>query len=195
MYEKEVINGSICIFVLILIIFGNYLGELVPCRVQKQMSKNMYLKHFLGYLTLLFFGTLTYFKESRVNAIYSSFVIYAVFIFISKTYYKFFMLIVVFAGLVYFLDILKSELLESEVKTEMVKTILEYIPQIQMMLIIFSAVFGLLGFTMYLGNKKHEYGNKFNYVYFLLGKPKCRDNAHPKTTLYEDIVKAFAKTY
>tara|TARA_B100000123_G_scaffold207128_1_gene156439 strand:+ start:590 stop:1177 length:588 start_codon:yes stop_codon:yes gene_type:complete len=195
MYEKEIINGSICIFVLILIIFGNYLGELVPCRVQKNMSKNMYLKHFLGYLTLLFFGTLTYFKESRVNAIYTSFIIYAVFIFISKTYYKFFMLIVVFAGLVYFLDILKSELLENEVKTEMVKTMLHYIPQIQMILVICSIVFGLLGFTIYLGNKKHEYGNRFNYIYFLLGKPKCRDNPHPQTTLYEDLVKAFARTY
>ena len=37
------------IFILFLIISTNYLGELFPCRVQKLLSQNVYLKHIFGY--------------------------------------------------------------------------------------------------------------------------------------------------
>ena len=43
--------------ILCLLISGNYLGELFPCRVQQLFSKNMFVKHVLGLLSLMFFVT------------------------------------------------------------------------------------------------------------------------------------------
>ena len=38
---------------------NNYLGEIFPCRVQQLFSNNMYVKHILGILSLMFFVVLT----------------------------------------------------------------------------------------------------------------------------------------
>ena len=47
------------VFVLFLIIASNYIGELFPCRVQNLLIGNIYLKHFIAFLTLVFFVVLT----------------------------------------------------------------------------------------------------------------------------------------
>ena len=67
--RTNIIDGSISVFVLLLIIFGNFLGELMPCKVREALSNNMLLKHFLGYLTLLFFAVLTIYEQSNINII------------------------------------------------------------------------------------------------------------------------------
>jgi len=33
---------------------------------------------------------------------------------------------------------------------------------------------GIIGFVLYYGEKKFEYGKRFNHLTFLLGKPVCR---------------------
>ena len=47
------------IFVLFLIIAANYIGELFPCRIQNLLNSNIYLKHVIAFLTLLFFVVIT----------------------------------------------------------------------------------------------------------------------------------------
>ena len=39
------------IFLFIFIISGNYLGELLGCRLINVLTNNMFIKHFLGFLT------------------------------------------------------------------------------------------------------------------------------------------------
>ena len=34
---------------------------------------------------------------------------------------------------------------------------------------------GVIGFTLYYGEKRYEYGKRFNFLTFLLGKPVCRE--------------------
>ena len=45
--------------ILSLLMSANYLGELFPCKVQSVFSKNMIVKHILGFLSLMFFVVLT----------------------------------------------------------------------------------------------------------------------------------------
>lgn len=34
---------------------------------------------------------------------------------------------------------------------------------------------GIVGFILYYGEKRYEYGKRFNFLTFLLGKPVCRE--------------------
>jgi hypothetical protein len=34
---------------------------------------------------------------------------------------------------------------------------------------------GIIGFILYYGEKRYEYGKRFNFLTFLLGKPVCRE--------------------
>ena len=47
------------VFILFLIIASNYLGELFPCRVQDLLGQNIYLKHGIAFLTMVFFVVLS----------------------------------------------------------------------------------------------------------------------------------------
>ena len=46
------------LFIFLLIISGNFLAELFPCRFQKDLTDIIALKHTFGFLTLLFFVVL-----------------------------------------------------------------------------------------------------------------------------------------
>ena len=59
LFDYQYGRSAMAIFIFLLIISGNYLGNLFPCKVQEQFENNIYLKHFLGYFTLLFFVILT----------------------------------------------------------------------------------------------------------------------------------------
>lgn len=47
------------LFALLIIISGNFLGDLFPLSVQEILSKNVYAKHIFSFLTLFFFVYLT----------------------------------------------------------------------------------------------------------------------------------------
>ena len=84
----------ISIFVFVLILSGNYLGELFPCRVQSLFSNSMFVKHALGFLTLLFFVTLTIPEiKKQPYLIGNTSLIYLWFIVMSKCYYTIWFLI------------------------------------------------------------------------------------------------------
>jgi hypothetical protein len=47
------------------------------------------------------------------------------------------------------------------------------------------------GFVTYMGEKKHEYGKKFSYAQFLLGKPSCKNN----DLKYNSVVKSLGYAF
>jgi len=48
----------------------------------------------------------------------------------------------------------------------------------------------IIGFIIYLGEKKIEYKNNFKYITFLFGNPKCKGYS-PNTNYEEAFVSAF----
>ena len=48
-YLTKISDNFIVIFVFILVVSGNYIGELLPCRVQYMLQHNILYKHFLEY--------------------------------------------------------------------------------------------------------------------------------------------------
>jgi len=157
------------LFIFNLIISGNYIGNLFGCRIQELFDKNIYMKHILGFLTLYFFVSLID-SETKYNAIYKlliSFTIYIVFILSTKMYYKSWLGFISMIGLVYIISIIKEIFPEDE-------NLKNILTNIQLGLTVLSVILLLVGMVYYMGEKKIEYREDFEYNKFFFGKPTCK---------------------
>ena len=91
------------IFLFIMIVSANFLAQLFPCRFQKALSDNMYIKHIFGLLTLNFFVTLTLpeYNSSLYETFTSSSLLYLLFIIITNIETTFFYIVVFLSGISY----------------------------------------------------------------------------------------------
>ena len=177
-------HSAMALFIFILIISGNYLGNLFPCRIQDAFEHNIWLKHFLGYFTLLFFVLLTMPQANKLNIkelIISTSITYLFFIILSKTPPMVWLSVFIIYSIVYLLQIKKNDLEDSmnnkKKKTKVKnddKSLLKTLTIIQEYIVYFSALLIGVGFLTYMGEKKLEYKNNFTYVKFLFGSVKCK---------------------
>jgi len=189
----DIAPNLISVFVFVLILSGNYLGELFPCRVQSLFSNSMVVKHILGFLTLLFFVTLTIPEiKKQPNLFGNTSLIYLWFIVMSKCYYTIWFLVFGIIGIIYLLRMYK-EGLEKEKVTEKEKQQIELIDTTNKYLAATSIVSTISGFLIYMGAKKLEYKKKFNYMDFILGKPRCRHlTPHHNIGYFKLLLNAFS---
>jgi hypothetical protein len=168
---ENLIKYSNYVFVLYLIISANFLANLFNCRVQYLLSNNMYIKHLLGFFTLLFFIIIVNSETKNKDIIFISIGIYLLFIITAKIDFNFWIIFIVLLSLIYILEIYKNE---KEDNTTIGNI---DINNIQYSLIIFNIFIIIVGFLVYLGKKKFEYKENFDYTTFLFGKNKCANNA------------------
>lgn len=203
------LNHSIAIFILVLIVSGNYLAELLPCRVQNIVRNNMFVKHLLGFMTLLFFVIITLPNIFDEYIIINAILLYIFFLIFSKTYYVFWIAIMILFSIIYIITIYRiiiknkindynKEKSDKKSNTEEDETIythdnillrrLKYIKRILSYTII---VLTISGFLIYLGNKKKEYGSKFDYIKFFFGNPKCLNKSPEIKSYVSEMIHAF----
>ena len=184
------------IFIFTLIISGNFLAQLFPCKIQEALNQNIYLKHFFGFMTLFFFGIVAIPSLANISGMISSLILYVIFLINAKTKYQFWIAVFMLYALIYLLHIVKKEYdsyIVNEETSDDDKKMYEsrnvYIDTTQnlsMGLIVFLTV---IGFLTYMGEKKLEYSKKFDYHTFFLGKPSCRDS-NPKNVSMVQSLKA-----
>ena len=212
------------IFILFLIISSNYLGELFPCRVQKLLSQNVYLKHIFGYLTLSFFVVLVdpYKKINIYTVFKESLILYILFLFFINTQQYFFLLSIFFLLVIYVLNLKKIEYEENiskasdmldnvnkkekekqkEIQDKLKKPVVPgelqqlekkilFINQLNRVLMILFIITIIVGFLIYMGEKKLEYKDKFDYITFIFGQSKCKDKT-PSIKLTQSLGAAFS---
>jgi len=195
------------IFIFILIISGNFMA-LVPCKLQDELNNNMYVKHLFGLFTMIFFVTLAApVKDKTISAVtFNSFLLYLLFILITKVHVKLFYVISGLLGTTYIAVLLKEADLDkinanasaTDVKNndtmeqsnkQAEKIILTNQLKIYDNVIFYSYIFILLltiiGVLAYMGEKKIEYKKNFKYVTFFLGKTVCK---HSSSNI--DMIKA-----
>ena len=195
------------IFIFILIISGNFLA-LVPCKLQDELNNNMYVKHLFGLFTMIFFVTLAApVKDKTISAVtLNSFLLYLLFILITKVHVKIFYVIAVLLGSTYITVLLKeadigtinanasatdvknNDTMEQS-KENPKNVILNNQLKIYDNIIFYSYILILLltfiGVLAYMGEKKLEYKKNFKYVTFFLGKTVCK---HSSSNI--DMIKA-----
>ena len=168
------------LFLLVLVICGNYIGEVLPCRFQKIMHRSMRCKYVFTFIILVFFVVLSSKEDQKLRGIfYNSIIIFVWFIFLAKNTINFFFINCSIFFLIYLLYLLKVQYMNEIEKNpdinEKLQNRIEKIILINNILIILAFIFTIFGFILYLGEKKIEYGKKFRYKYFIFGRRDCAD--------------------
>ena len=194
------------IFIFILIISGNFLA-LVPCKLQDELNNNMYVKHLFGLFTMIFFVTLSApVKDKTISVVaLNSFLLYLLFILITKVHVKIFYVIAVLLGGTYITVLLKQADIDkisanasaTDVNNDTMEQTKENPPDVILTnqlkiydnIIFYSYILILIltfiGVLAYMGEKKIEYKKNFKYVTFFLGKTVCK---HSSSNI--DMIKA-----
>ena len=194
------------IFIFILIISGNFMA-LVPCKLQDELNNNMYVKHLFGLFTMIFFVTLSApVKDKTISVVaLNSFLLYLLFILITKVHVKIFYVIAVLLGGTYITVLLKQADIDkisanasaTDVNNDTMEQTKENPPDVILTnqlkiydnIIFYSYILILIltfiGVLAYMGEKKIEYKKNFKYVTFFLGKTVCK---HSSSNI--DMIKA-----
>lgn len=186
------------LFIFILIISGNFLAELFPCRFQKALTDVIVLKHLFGFLTLLFFVSLQTPLDTfnLTDAFKNSGILYILFLLLINSHYTTFIVSMVLLTVSYLLTLKikennsnnhdndKEDVIKIQTSNDTLKNI-----QSQLHIIVIIVIG--LGFLSYLGSKKSEYKGKFSYFTFIFGKGSCANDGS-KLTYVKGLMNAFS---
>jgi hypothetical protein len=184
----EISNQTASLFALYLILSSNFLAPLFPCRIQSFLKNSMITRHILGYLTMTFFVVLTNQKNPlEISKLFGlSFLLYIWFILTTRMNVVLFLGLIVLIGSAYILQLYENDLAEKS--PEQNQQAINRIQFAKKIIAIIALILTGIGVALYYGEKRIEYGNKFSYANFILGKPACRGKT-PDVS-YTDIVKA-----
>lgn len=180
--KDDLTNINVVVLLFVLVVSGNYIGELLPCRVQYQLEHNIYLKHLMGVLTLSFFVILTssrYSTFSNIGKLVVSFLLYIFFLAFAKTHYSVWFCLIILLSIIYVVSLVKEDIKDNKYKIfknmapEKQITLLSKINHILSIISLIIVVFGVM---IYYMEKKKEYKKKFNFLTFFIGKINCRHN-------------------
>ena len=165
------------IFLFIFIISGNYLGELLGCRLINLLEEDIIIKHLLGFLTL--YLTLSYtidLNTSLIELFKISCILYVIFILSSKTT-KYINYLLMFIFIITFIVQLYEDRLNNKKKLNFLskkeETNLKYVEQYNKYIFKTIIIIMFIGVLIYIGEQKRSYKNNFNYFDFIFGKKDC----------------------
>ena len=153
------------IFILVLIVSAKYIPDIIPCKIQRFMEKDLYFRHLLTFFTMIIFVVFTTpLKDQKVfKILIKSVFLYIIFLLYVKSNYNFFVVVTLLSCILYISMLRKYEIEReyNEAKNEETKKLYEkelniliIINNILLVIVIFLI---LIGFLLYLGEKKIEY--------------------------------------
>ena len=182
--ENIVLTSPKSIFILYLIISGNFLASLFGCKTQKALNTSMWLKHLLGFMTMYFFIVLVDSKSNNpIKQLLFTLLFYFIFLLTTRMDYKWWIGFIIGLSIIYILQVFKDNDNTNEKEREQIETYQKYLTYIVGIIIV-------IGVLIYYGKKKIEYGEKFNNFTFFLGKPKCAFNKELNISDYESLKKS-----
>lgn len=157
------------LFIFYVTLGGNFVAQLFPCQVQKLFTENIYYKHFLAFFILFFAIILTSEKSEKITStIFSkTIMLYMLFIILTRMDKNFF--------LMFFVLLCIKFIIVNEIENTQDNVLKEKYDKINKGLDYALIFTGIVGFMLYYGEKRYEYGKRFNFSTFLLGKPVCRE--------------------
>ena len=157
------------LFIFYVTLGGNFVAQLFPCQVQKLFTENIYYKHFLAFFILFFAIILTSEKSEKITSVIFSktIVLYALFIILTRMDKNFF--------LMFFFILCIKFIIVNEYTNTRDAVLKEKYDILNKGLNYALICIGIVGFILYYGEKRYEYGKRFNFLTFLLGKPVCRE--------------------
>lgn len=161
-------GNPIALFILYLIISGNYIGELLGCRLQETFSEIAYVKHIIAFLSLYYFVNLTTSEDlDPVKVLIKSAAMYSVFIISRNVSFGYTLIYLLCMIVIKFLEDYKTFHYKSVTEEEDNKN-LEKIENIQQLLtgVIYLVIF--VGFLRYTLEHRRNI-KKWSWITYFLG--------------------------
>tara|TARA_B100000902_G_scaffold385930_1_gene427910 strand:+ start:1121 stop:1639 length:519 start_codon:yes stop_codon:yes gene_type:complete len=168
---KDIDNTIKGLFLLILAVAGNFVGETLGCKTQKLLSENMLAKHFVIILILYFAIDFT---SEKLNTPFDTFklalIIYIFFILFTKINSQFTLLILILLAFIYVINGYINYYKKNDKKNPIIKKL----EDIKNLLYISTMGFILLGFGLYFIKQRRDYSKNWSTTKFLFGTRKCK---------------------
>ena len=194
--ETNFIPNANALLIFILIISGNFLEDLFPCKVQTLMKNNLLMKHLVAFMILYFLTVLTIPELKSIKGIISATGLYILFLLSTKINYIAWAIVVFIYAVVYLMNIAVGDLKKKNKKYGTKKerkqreNMIMIMRRIMSLLIILNMVIIVIGFIYYYGMQRMQHGDNFALKYFFFGVPKCGYNVSKK-----EILKPFVKAF
>lgn len=180
------------IFILYLIVGANFLAPTFTCGFQYNLNTSPFLKHIIGFFTMLFFITLSNNEKTKDKYLYFkkvgiTFILYIMFILSTRAEDSLFIVFMVLLTANFilnsYIDSLDPELFEQEIKKY--KLYSKYLTQLTIVVLVISVI-------MYFGKKKLQNSNDVkNINTFLFDNTSC--GISKKKYGYIDLLKSAFK--
>jgi|LakMenE01Jun11ns_1017448.scaffolds.fasta_scaffold9230093_1 hypothetical protein len=171
------------LLLLFLTISGNFLAPLFPCQVQELFTTSIFHKHILAFFTLFFAIVLANNEINNLKLLFrKTILLYLLFILITRMDKNFFLLFLFILAAKYLLE-KQIEDLSKEIPEEVLNNYNKMNKMLQYTLIII----GIIGFLIYLGEKKYEYGADFDFTTFIFGKTICKGTKLKNTSYLNSL--------
>jgi hypothetical protein len=160
------------VFILFLVLAGGFLQPLFPCNTTKLFTESKILRHLVGFFTLIFFVVVSdtelddYMPLGTILT--TSVVIYFWYLIASKMTANWWLVLIALLATLYIIDLYE----ERQKKEDPV--IAAHLVTAKNVILGTSLFVTLVGFLIYLGEKKLDYKGKFNYSDFFLSTPQCK---------------------
>jgi hypothetical protein len=159
--------------IFLFIIAGNYIGDIYSCGLRHIFKEYMFVKHIIGFFIMLFFVEFAQNRETIINKIWKSLLLYIWFIFIMRSPTIITVIIIILIAILYLINLyiqdIKIKLEENEEINEKNNEEIELFTLLNNIIFVFSILVTLFGTGSYIYFLKKKYKNKFNIINFLLG--------------------------
>lgn len=163
----------VAIFLLILGISGNYLGEVFSCQFQYFLSNNMFAKHFI--VLLLIYFTFSFTGHSAVHPLVNfqkALMVYFFFVLFTRMTLSYTKLSIVLLSTILVLKHYIDYYHSNDINLVQIQNLIN-ICDFLFLVLVFIISFG---FIQYLLKQIQDYGSSFNFVTFMFGNPSCMNN-------------------
>ena len=168
------------LFVLFLIISGNYTGELLGCRVQEIFTKIYYVKHLVAFISLYYFVNMTSSEIHPTETIKTCLLVYLFFIISRNVTLGWMSLILVLTISIKIIsDYINHYKKKDKTSNQLILNRLEFTRKI---IIVAISAFYIIGFFRYMSQKMKEHGSLYSWSSFLFYSLEC-DNLSKKAVL------------
>ena len=140
------------IFLLFLVVSGNYVGELMGCKMRSLFTNNIYIKH-VAILFLIYF-TVDLMEDVKHHPLYlfkKSLLIWSLFVMTTRTHYMFTIIIIINFFMLYVIDEYRIYLEENNIDNDK-----ELLNSIQVKIEYLAYVVLIVGFIQYYIKQRKE---------------------------------------
>ena len=175
MNDEFYVGLSNAMMLLILAVTGNFVAETLSCKTQYALTNNMYLKH-LVILFMIYF-TLNFTTDDNPHpkrALKNAIIIWVLFVLFGKTTPNFTITIAALLIIIYILKNLREHYKHKIKNKQKSKHLDNKLLQLQSKLLTLALVLIFIGSFLYMNEKRHEYGAKFDIFKFIFGVTTCK---------------------